>query len=261
VNIYCSFCGAPNAANARFCRSCRKLIALPGAHTVVRPPLPPAGEHDTIQHAQTPSAAHAVWPAYPAPRAHAELPGTQTGDRDGHPTAAIAPPVTAGAGTRAAPPVRAGYHIDPATGLAYDPHFKLEPLPDRPHAGMAASFFPRLGALLVDSCILSVLWFCLVGLAAAIDAAALGVLVTFLGPALYFIAFWATDGRTPGYRAARLRLIHTDGSTVGVGAGIVRYVGSLISMPLFCLGYLWMLWDPRAQTWHDKMADTTVVQE
>jgi uncharacterized RDD family membrane protein YckC len=154
----------------------------------------------------------------------------------------------------------AGYRIDPETGLPYDPHFKLELLPDAPSAGVPAPFFPRLGALLVDYCILSVLWFCLVGVAAFIDSAALGLLATFLGPALYFVTFWATGGRTPGYRAAGLRLVHTDGSAVGLGASIVRYVGSLISWTLFCLGYLWMLWDRDRQTWHDKMADTNVVQ-
>lgn len=152
------------------------------------------------------------------------------------------------------------YQIDPRTGLPFDPHFVRDLATRGRGAGQSAAFFPRLGALLVDYCILSVLWFFLIGFAAFIDSAALGLLATFIGPALYFIAFWATSGRTPGYRAAGLHLIHTDGSKVGVGASIVRYIGSMISWPLFCLGYLWMLWDPAGQTWHDKMADTTVVQ-
>jgi uncharacterized RDD family membrane protein YckC len=28
---------------------------------------------------------------------------------------------------------------------------------------------------------------------------------------------------------------------------------------IFYLGYLWMLWDPQQQTWHDKLVGTTVV--
>jgi len=28
---------------------------------------------------------------------------------------------------------------------------------------------------------------------------------------------------------------------------------------IFLLGYLWMLWDAQQQTWHDKLANTTVV--
>ncbi|HWE60353.1 MAG TPA: RDD family protein, partial [Chloroflexota bacterium] len=151
------------------------------------------------------------------------------------------------------------YQIDPATGLPFDPHFQPDPLPAVRAAGTPVPFFPRFGALLVDYCILSVLWFGAVGFAAVIDSPAFGLLASLFGPALYFIIFWAMGGRTPGYRAAGLQLVHTDGSRVGLGASIVRYVGSLISWPLFCLGYLWMLWDPQAQTWHDKMADTTVI--
>jgi uncharacterized RDD family membrane protein YckC len=30
---------------------------------------------------------------------------------------------------------------------------------------------------------------------------------------------------------------------------------------VFCLGFLWMLWDPNKQTWHDKVAQTYVVRE
>lgn len=283
MQIYCSYCGAENAANARFCRSCRKLIALPGAHTVVRPPMPPAGTANAGQQAIAPVAGYPARPAAPSPWPSASAQqswaqrspdplaqgwGAQPRGQQAMPAPPILPegppsrrpalPALQPAPT--ATPAAPGYRIDPMTGLAYDPRFAIEPLPDAPSAGLPAPFFPRLGALLVDYCILSVLWFCLVGLAALVDSAALGVIATFLGPALYFIAFWATGGRTPGYRAAGLQLVHTDGTSVGVGASIVRYIGSLISWPLFCLGYLWMLWDPKAQTWHDKMADTTVIQ-
>ena len=150
------------------------------------------------------------------------------------------------------------YQIDARTGFPYDPRGQT-PMPAMRNES-AAAFFPRLGALLVDYCILSVLWFCLIGAAALVDSAALGLIATFLGPALYFILFWSTGGRTPGYRAAGLQLLRTDGSRVGLRAGVIRYLGTLLSLPFFFLGYLWMLWDPAGQTWHDKLADTMVTQ-
>jgi uncharacterized RDD family membrane protein YckC len=32
------------------------------------------------------------------------------------------------------------------------------------------------------------------------------------------------------------------------------------AVPLF-LGFFWMLWDEKGQTWHDKVAETTVVKD
>jgi uncharacterized RDD family membrane protein YckC len=34
---------------------------------------------------------------------------------------------------------------------------------------------------------------------------------------------------------------------------------SIVSAIVFLLGYLWMLWDPEKQTWHDKAAGSVVV--
>jgi uncharacterized RDD family membrane protein YckC len=34
----------------------------------------------------------------------------------------------------------------------------------------------------------------------------------------------------------------------------------LVSGVALGLGYLWMLWDPNKQTWHDKVAKTYVVK-
>lgn len=222
MQIFCSYCGAANAARARFCTGCRMLIALPGASTVATP------AREALQPGPRPSATIA-----PPPRALDALPDYTR-------------PLS--------------YRIDPATGLAYDPGYREDPVLEIAGSAAPAAFLPRLGAMLIDYCILSVLWFCLIGIAAAVDSAALGLLATILGPALYFVSFWTLGGRTPGYRAAGLQLVRTDGSGVGLNTSVVRYIGSVISWPLAGLGYLWMIWDPAGQTWHDKIADTMVVQ-
>jgi uncharacterized RDD family membrane protein YckC len=40
----------------------------------------------------------------------------------------------------------------------------------------------------------------------------------------------------------------------------VRWIVAYISGATIFLGYLWMLWDPRKQTWHDKAAGSFVVK-
>jgi uncharacterized RDD family membrane protein YckC len=44
------------------------------------------------------------------------------------------------------------------------------------------------------------------------------------------------------------------------GQFVGRYFGYILSaLPLF-LGFLWAAWDPKKQTWHDKLAGTYVVR-
>jgi uncharacterized RDD family membrane protein YckC len=77
---------------------------------------------------------------------------------------------------------------------------------------------------------------------------------------LVIVSFWAEFGATPGKRM--LGLVIVDAGTGGrppLPRLLLRYVGYLLSaLPLF-LGFLWALWDPRRQGWHDKLAQTVVV--
>jgi uncharacterized RDD family membrane protein YckC len=49
------------------------------------------------------------------------------------------------------------------------------------------------------------------------------------------------------------------GGSVGYGRAFIRWIGRFVSTIVFLLGYLWMLWDPERQTWHDKFANSVVV--
>jgi uncharacterized RDD family membrane protein YckC len=39
----------------------------------------------------------------------------------------------------------------------------------------------------------------------------------------------------------------------------VRQLCKIISGVVCYLGFLWMIWDPKKQTWHDKIVTTQVV--
>jgi uncharacterized RDD family membrane protein YckC len=80
--------------------------------------------------------------------------------------------------------------------------------------------------------------------------------------ALVILLFWVTRQATPGKMWLRLRIV--DAATGGDAPFprlVLRYVGYLLSALPLGLGFLWMLWDPRRQTWHDKLARTVVLHD
>lgn len=82
-------------------------------------------------------------------------------------------------------------------------------------------------------------------------------LVLFL---LNFIVLAGRIGQTVGMRILGIRIERTDGSPFTIRGAIIRHlVGYPLSVASFFLGFLWMLWDPRQQGWHDKLARTIVV--
>ncbi len=83
------------------------------------------------------------------------------------------------------------------------------------------------------------------------------VIVIFL-----YLRALATRGQTWGRRIAGLRVVNAQtGAAPGWGKAIGRSLFAGFISGNFCyLGYLWMLWDPKNQTWHDKVAGTLVVE-
>lgn len=78
----------------------------------------------------------------------------------------------------------------------------------------------------------------------------------------YLVYFIGAKGQTPGKMALGIKVIKVDtGSVPGFGGAFLREViGKLVSSLVFMLGYFWMLWDGKKQTWHDKIAGTVVVR-
>ena len=50
------------------------------------------------------------------------------------------------------------------------------------------------------------------------------------------------------------------GEPIGFGRGLGRALAMLPSVAPLFLGCLWMLWDSRNETWHDKIAGTIVIR-
>ena len=171
----------------------------------------------------------------------------------------------------------------------YNPY--TQPLPSEGDRPAFAGFFARLGARILDTIVLLLMLLPVVGVVIAIWVGAPKHLtsctvnsepgfcrVPNAGPIIamivvgvigYFGVFFIMYGRwlgrrgfTPGQRAMGIKVIEArSGLPIGTARGIGRVLcASFISGSILGLGYLWMLWDPNKQTWHDKMVGSWVIK-
>ena len=122
-------------------------------------------------------------------------------------------------------------------------------------SGPRASFGERLLAAIIDAIV--------VGAATGVlsRVGILGGLIGFVVSYGYYVYLEGSpSGQTVGKRAMSIRVVGMQtGSTIGYGGAFIRVIGKIVSGIACLLGYLWMLWDPEKQTWHDKFADSVVV--
>jgi uncharacterized RDD family membrane protein YckC len=68
------------------------------------------------------------------------------------------------------------------------------------------------------------------------------------------------DGFTVGKKILGIKVVTTSGGKVDWVKAFIRSISKILSALPLGLGYFWMLWDDKSQTWHDKIADTFVVE-
>jgi len=86
------------------------------------------------------------------------------------------------------------------------------------------------------------------------------LLLFFLGSA-YFVILHGYGGKTIGKMLLGIRLITEQGDSVGFWKSFVRWIGYYISTAFLFIGFIWPIFDSRAQSWHDKIAGTFVVKD
>lgn len=121
--------------------------------------------------------------------------------------------------------------------------------PTSPVGYERANFGIRLAAILIDTILVGVV----VG-----SIGGGGVFPLFLG--VYCALLWFYRGTTVGGIICGLKVVRLDARPVDFATAIVRTLGAYLSMICVGLGFLWVIWDPEKQTWHDKIAGTTVVR-
>jgi uncharacterized RDD family membrane protein YckC len=124
--------------------------------------------------------------------------------------------------------------------------------------GQPAGFWRRFGGALIDGIV--------IGVVNGILRAILGTPgegIGFLIGGAYFTYFHGKTGQTPGNAVLGIRVVDVRdnlGQPIGYGRALIRWLVSIVSALVFLLGYLWMLWDPNKQTWHDKAAGSVPVR-
>ena len=84
------------------------------------------------------------------------------------------------------------------------------------------------------------------------------VLVVQVG---YWIYFWGSSGSTLGMRLLHLKVVDAvTGAPIGYGRATVRFLMTIVNSWACYIGWIWVAFDPRKQGWHDKVANSVVLQ-
>lgn len=118
-----------------------------------------------------------------------------------------------------------------------------------------ASFGHRLLALIIDVVLVGIL-----GTLVQTVLGDIGSLVSFVGGVAYYVYLEGSpSGQTVGKKLLGIRVVTEAGGPLGYGPATGRYFARILSAIPFALGYFWMLWDGKKQTWHDKLVRSNVV--
>lgn len=83
-------------------------------------------------------------------------------------------------------------------------------------------------------------------------------LFAFVG---YQVYFWGTSGSTIAMRLFHLKVVDANtGAPIGITRAIVRWVMTLVNSWACYIGWIWVAFDARKQGWHDKVANSVVLQ-
>jgi len=135
-----------------------------------------------------------------------------------------------------------------------------------------ASYSRRAAALTIDS-----IWWTAVVLFVPLGPSTEDILAapeSYAGSIVFWLAIgqclpilltgvmWAVWGTSPGKRALRLRIVDADtGRAMTVRQAGLRTFGYLLSFATCGAGFLWVLFNERKQALHDRIANTTVVED
>lgn len=84
-------------------------------------------------------------------------------------------------------------------------------------------------------------------------------LYLFLVLGVYFVACWSRGGRTLPMQTWKMRVVRSDGMSVGIGQAMLRYVLAWLSLLSLGVGFLWAFFDRERQFLHDRLAGTRIV--
>jgi uncharacterized RDD family membrane protein YckC len=217
---FCPYCGKPLSERSKFCPSCGKAT-----------PARQAAASVAINERAAPPASAPPAADRPRPRTVVAMPASRAAD---------------GARRRFAPPTYAyiGTLESAGFGLRY--------------GAWMFDFLISLIAIMVFTFVITA-----VSKQSVIGSNKDLLLVaglTLLLFVLNFVVLAGITGQTAGMRILGIYIVRENGKPFTIKHAALRHLlGYPLSMAIGFLGFLWMLWDPRQQGWHDKLARTIVV--
>jgi uncharacterized RDD family membrane protein YckC len=222
---FCPYCGKQLSTRSKFCPQCGKASPQreQSGVAVDEASAPPIG-----------AASGGTEPVVRAPR--------PTASREGNGTAAVRPIV----GRRYAPPTYAliGSYESAGFGLRYG-------------AWMFDFLISLIAIMVFTFAVTAVSHYSVVNSNSALFLVGGLTVLLFV---LNFVVLAGLGGQSAGMRILGIYILRVDGKPFTIKDAAMRHlVGYPLSTLAFFLGFLWMLWDPRQQGWHDKIARTIVV--
>jgi uncharacterized RDD family membrane protein YckC len=145
------------------------------------------------------------------------------------------------------------------------PAFAPPPVALRPLPVAAASTLPRagfmirLGALALDAILVGMIVGFLSGMLPRVLQFNQGPGGVLLALAIYGSVMWKHKGTTIGGIVCGLKVVRLDNREIDWATAIVRALSCFLSLVVAGLGFIWVAFDDERQSWHDKIAGTTVV--
>jgi len=162
---------------------------------------------------------------------------------------AAATAATAAAARQAAVPPAIPGDVPPPVIPALPPVISAVTLP-------RAGFWRRFGATLLDLIMVGIALAMLKGMFGAIFRTGGSFPVWFV---IYNVAMWAIKGTTIGGIILGLKVVRLDDRPLDWSIAAVRGLSAFLSLAAFGLGFIWVAFDDEKQSWHDKIAGTTIV--
>jgi uncharacterized RDD family membrane protein YckC len=134
------------------------------------------------------------------------------------------------------------------------------------HSLRYVGFWRRACANIIDAALFAAVTFPILGAVQGWDQwltwnfTLLGFLLNRVWPAIVTIYFWKAKQATPGKMVIKARIVDArTGRTPSTRQLVGRYLARYLSAIPFGLGVISIAWDPRKQSWHDKLANTVVI--
>lgn len=154
------------------------------------------------------------------------------------------PPVVNADGSPVVPPV--------------PPPAPVAPMSSSPAFSLVTSTLPRAGFWIRTAA--ASLDFLLVAVVLGVLSMFHGAGPLFLGLAVYHAVMWKVKGTTIGGIICGLKVVRLDDRPFDWGVAAVRVLSAFLSFFVVGLGFIWVAFDDEKQSWHDKIAGTTIVK-